>query len=235
MLQVRFVAFVLISFIAVQARSPEQVVATTPPAVETRSPNVSGYLQAQRSGEFGDEKPSKPSSVPPYPQQPGSNVPVRPEFENPAQNGNPTTPTERSLSGVWSTPFQVFKGTPKGCDLGYSGHLRIGGRKIVNPGTTLIEGTTVITQEGNQLKAPDVSVSVSDDGSFSDSTPPYTQSFQGTVSGNQFRWISSGEDFVNEYTGTISDDGNRITGKVVCRYSNLPRTATASFTWTRKN
>lgn len=92
------------------AKSSERVVAADVPA-------VSGDLLAQRSGEF-DDQPSAPpagnSPVPPYPQEVGPNVPVRPEFENP-DTPNPVKPnitpnleqnTTPDLTGNWI--YQIF-------------------------------------------------------------------------------------------------------------------------------
>ncbi len=74
-------------------QSSNRVVAATPPAVERSIADISGYLQAQRDpSEFGDE-PSAPSpgsnpQAPPFPQDPGPNFPVRPEFDDSVPNPN---------------------------------------------------------------------------------------------------------------------------------------------------
>jgi hypothetical protein len=71
------------------AQSSDRVVAATPPALEK---NIGDWL-GQRSGEFDDDKPSTPPGnnpqVPPYPQDPGPNQPVRPELDS---GGSPPPP-----------------------------------------------------------------------------------------------------------------------------------------------
>ncbi|GEM_PF-2749178 len=75
------------------ARSSDRVVAANPPAVER---NISDWLVQRTPGEF-DDAPSVPQGgnnpqVPPFPQDPGPNQPVRPEFDNP-NGGNPDSST----------------------------------------------------------------------------------------------------------------------------------------------
>lgn len=61
--------------------SSDRVVAATPPAVER---NISDWLVQRDPGEF-DDAPSAPSGsnpqVPPFPQDPGPNQPLRPDFD----------------------------------------------------------------------------------------------------------------------------------------------------------
>jgi len=74
-------------------QSSQRVVAATPPAVEKTIFNGFTDLLAQRDpSEFGDPQPSAPSpqqsnpQAPPFPQDPGPNFPVRPEFNNPGSS-----------------------------------------------------------------------------------------------------------------------------------------------------
>lgn len=84
------------------AKSSDRVVAATPPAVER---NISDWLVQRDPGEF-DDAPSVPSGsnpqVPPFPQDPGPNQPVRPDFDNPGSIP-PTQmqPNNDSLAGQW--------------------------------------------------------------------------------------------------------------------------------------
>ena len=68
------------------AKSSDRVVAATPPAVER---NISDWLVQRDPGEF-DDAPSAPSGsnpqAPPFPQDPGPNQPVRPDFDNEPEN-----------------------------------------------------------------------------------------------------------------------------------------------------
>jgi hypothetical protein len=73
------------------AKSSDRVVAATPPAVER---NISDWLVQRDPGEF-DDAPSAPSGsnpqAPPFPQDPGPNQPVRPDFDNPGSGGSTST------------------------------------------------------------------------------------------------------------------------------------------------
>ncbi|MEK0179351.1 hypothetical protein [Microcoleus anatoxicus] len=85
------------------AQSGDRVVAATPPAVER---NIADWLVQRDPGEF-DDAPSVPQGgsnpqAPPFPQDPGPNQPVRPDFDNPGSIP-PTQmqPNNDSLAGQW--------------------------------------------------------------------------------------------------------------------------------------
>lgn len=84
------------------AKASTRVVAANPPGWE--------ILQAQRDpGEFGGEPSSPPvgnAPVPPYPQQPGPNVPVRPDFDS-------TRGT--TFSQIGNNIYEINVVTPNGC------------------------------------------------------------------------------------------------------------------------
>lgn len=74
------------------AQSGDRVVAATPPAVER---NISDWLVQRDPGEFDDAPSVRPGSnpqAPPFPQDPGPNQPLRPDFDNP-NGGNPNSNT----------------------------------------------------------------------------------------------------------------------------------------------
>lgn len=75
------------------AKSSDRVVAATPPAVER---NIEDWL-VRDPGEF-DDAPSVPDGsnpqAPPFPQDPGPNQPVRPDFDNRDQNPTNTSPRQ---------------------------------------------------------------------------------------------------------------------------------------------
>lgn len=82
------------------AKSSDRVVAATPPAVER---NISDWLVQRDPGEF-DDAPSVPAGsnpqAPPFPQDPGPNQPLRPDFDNPT--GQTTVNTQApNLEGIW--------------------------------------------------------------------------------------------------------------------------------------
>lgn len=86
------------------AQSGDRVVAANPPAVER---NISDWLVQRAPGEF-DDAPSVPQGgnnpqVPPFPQDPGPNQPVRPDFDNdrqPSERQNPNN-IKQSGSSLW--------------------------------------------------------------------------------------------------------------------------------------
>lgn len=76
-------------------QSSQRVVAATSPAVENTIFDGFGDLLAQRDpSEFGDDQPSAPSpqqsnpQAPPFPQDPGPNFPVRPDFDDADTNSS---------------------------------------------------------------------------------------------------------------------------------------------------
>ncbi|MEL0590168.1 MAG: hypothetical protein U1V55_11075 [Planktothrix rubescens PR222] len=106
------------------AKSSERVVAATPPTVER---NISDWLVQRDPGEFDDAPSAPPGSnpqAPPFPQDPGPNQPVRPDFDNRDQNPvNPAAPSNnislQELTGTFitsyyadSSPESLFYWTP---------------------------------------------------------------------------------------------------------------------------
>ncbi|MFB2835580.1 hypothetical protein [Floridanema evergladense] len=200
-------------------QSSQRVVAATPPAIENTIFDGFSDLLAQRDpNEFGDPQPSTPSpqqsnpQAPPFPQDPGPNFPVRPEFNNP--NTNPINPSnsppsqpnitgrgQGNLTGEWTFKTQDFK-------------LNYDGSKLTCtpvPNAEMIQ-PTLLNQNGNKLEMQ------------SASNPIVNITFvgEGTLSGNQ---VNLQSDFVT-VTGTLSSDGNQITGKLDCQGVILPFTAT---------
>ncbi|MCC3406826.1 MAG: VWD domain-containing protein [Microcoleus sp. PH2017_10_PVI_O_A] len=89
------------------ARSGDRVVAATPPAVER---NISDWLVQRAPGEF-DDAPSVPSrsnpQAPPFPQDPGPNQPVRPDFDNPSiPQPNQAQSKNYLFTGLWA--FMIY-------------------------------------------------------------------------------------------------------------------------------
>jgi hypothetical protein len=97
-------------------QSGDRVVAATPLAVER---NIEDWLVQRAPGEFDDAPSVPPGSnpqAPPFPQDPGPNQPVRPDFDNPGSGQpqsrpqvdqpNPSQPIQpeldnNSLAGIW--------------------------------------------------------------------------------------------------------------------------------------
>lgn len=97
-------------------KSSDRVVAATPPAVER---NISDWLVQRDPGEFDDAPSVPPGSnpqAPPFPQDPGPNQPVRPDFDNPGSGQpqirpqvdrpNPSQPIQQQptfsfVEGIW--------------------------------------------------------------------------------------------------------------------------------------
>lgn len=111
-------------------QSSQRVVAATPPAVENTIFDGFSDLLAQRDpSEFGDPQPSTPSpqqsnpQAPPFPQDPGPNFPVRPEFNNP-DSSQPIQqqPASDSLDGTWL--YRVYA-SPSVNDLIFSAPVKI--------------------------------------------------------------------------------------------------------------
>ncbi|TAG64546.1 MAG: hypothetical protein EAZ25_19745 [Oscillatoriales cyanobacterium] len=81
------------------AQSGDRVVAATPPAVER---NIGDWL-VRDPGEFDDAPSVRPGSnpqAPPFPQDPGPNQPLRPDFDNPTGQTTVTTQVP-NLEGIW--------------------------------------------------------------------------------------------------------------------------------------
>lgn len=135
-----------------------------------------------------------------------------------------------NLTGNWVVkdwPHFVIDDT--GCTTDYSGRLQINGRDEYDEGNGAVE----ITQKGDEVTIPNQLVTWYDGGN----SGSYTYTHKASVSGNKIRIISSTNlrgGSTEEYVGTISADGNTITGEVLCRGVRGPATARGTFTWTRK-
>ncbi len=137
-------------------------------------------------------------------------------------------PTEKlNLTGTWIGKGSKFTLDQRGCISGYAG-------KLINNDQDPDQGIEItVIQMGNKLIIPDQVITYW--GSYSAS---YKQHTQGTVSGNKVRLLTSATPsfgrFTMESLGTISDDGNTITGEILCKGSRGPATARVNFTWTKQ-
>lgn len=133
------------------------------------------------------------------------------------------------LTGNWVGKNANFTLNDTGCTAGSSdGRLEINGRDT-DQGVEF-----EVIQKGNQLTIPDRLVTWSNGGSRGS----YTHTHRGSISGSKIRIISSGNlegGFTTEAVGTISADGNTVTGEVLCRGVRGSATARGTFIWTRKN
>ena len=120
------------------------------------------------------------------------------------------------LNGEWIMRGNTVTGDNRGCTLG--------GNCSAN-GSSCSEFKVNILHQSN---------SISYSSAVSSSGGSYVFSVRGTVSGNSINTVGTGGGFTNESQGTISNDGNTITGKGVCSYSGGPAKATQTFTLTRK-
>ncbi len=125
-----------------------------------------------------------------------------------------------SLSGTWTAkrdPFYTAEREP-GCHAGSSGAPSFGASEF-----TMVQSGRSISIPGNF-------------GGWSSTrgSKGYGSAAGGTVSGKVFTLRSTEGGFTNEHTGTISNDRNTITGRVVCSHSSGSAKAEGSFTFTRK-
>lgn len=137
---------------------------------------------------------------------------------------NATTPPARQvdLTGIWIGQASKFTLDQRGCTAGYAGNLD------TDKGDEI-----TVTQRGNQVIIPPQNITYS--GMYNGS---YTQESQGTISGSHFELTTSANPssgrFTLKNTGTLSDDGNTITGEIFCKTTAGSATAKGTFTWTRK-
>lgn len=137
---------------------------------------------------------------------------------------NATTPPARQvdLTGIWIGQASKFTLDQRGCTAGYAGNLD------TDKGDEI-----TVTQRGNQVIIPPQNITYS--GIYNGS---YTQESQGTISGSHFELTTSANPssgrFTLKNTGTLSDDGNTITGEIFCKTTAGSATAKGTFTWTRK-
>ncbi|XZO03088.1 MAG: hypothetical protein ACM65L_04815 [Microcoleus sp.] len=150
------------------AQSGDRVVAATPPAVER---NISDWLVQRDPGEFDDAPSVRPGSnpqAPPFPQDPGPNQPLRPDFDNRDQNPvNPAAPSNnislQELTGTFitsyyadSSPESLFYWTPvkvteteEGLVAQFCDEDCVSGRKLSpNVKHLPLQETTIIEDEG---------------------------------------------------------------------------------------
>lgn len=105
------------------ARSSDRVVAANSPVVER---NISDWLVQRAPGEF-DDAPSVPQGgnnpqVPPFPQDPGPNQPVRPDFDNPGSGSSADRTIEPGVTmtdarALSSDTFEFTLRSPEDCIL----------------------------------------------------------------------------------------------------------------------
>lgn len=136
------------------------------------------------------------------------------------------TTNQIDLTGTWVENASVVTIDQRGCTGGYSGDLSVGDQDPQHRVFSLRES-------GNQLIFPTETTtwgSGSNRGSG-------TQFYQGTVSGNQVTYIISGNaggGFTAQFTGNISEDGNTVSGKGICRGFRGSATANVTFSWKRQ-
>ncbi|MEH2389205.1 MAG: hypothetical protein V7K14_26240 [Nostoc sp.] len=151
--------------------------------------------------------------------------PANAEQERPLVSDNEKPITDLTGTWIWrGTTFSIHKG---GCTAGYTGELTFNGQNA-DQGVEI-----TFTQKNNQVLIPGTAVAYSPGLSQG-----YTESNQGTISGNRFRLISLGNpsfaDSTVDHVGTVSNDGNTITGESFCKSPSGPATAKGTFTLTRK-
>lgn len=132
------------------------------------------------------------------------------------------------LTGVWIVKGSIFTHDSRGCTLGWIG-------KVTTDGQDSNRGVEVtIRQSGNQLIIPKQVIEYSGRNSGS-----YTQYNQGKVSGNRVTQVTWADTFLGRVTtesvGTISSDGNTITGELFCKNTSGSATAKGTFISTRKH
>jgi hypothetical protein len=129
------------------------------------------------------------------------------------------------LTDIWIRTLTVFAINSTGCTSTDSG--------TINGTSTNSDQEFAIIQKGNKLIFPTEAISWSsgiNNGS-------YLLSAQGIVNGKKVKIIYSGnllQGFTQEFEGTISNDGNTITGEIFCQAYSGTATTTQSFTWKRK-
>ncbi len=139
-----------------------------------------------------------------------------------AQQTNSSTP---DLSGIWIRQGTTFRGDEQGCSVGYNGRLNFE-QQDANSGVEFN-----LNQQGNKLIFADENVTYSSD----EGNGSFVMSTNGTVSDNQVEIVYSGGGFTTQFTGTISEDGERVTGQTLCQFTGGAATATGSFTWVRQS
>ncbi|MCC3469855.1 MAG: hypothetical protein JGK37_28910 [Microcoleus sp. PH2017_06_SFM_O_A] len=100
--------------------SSDRVVAATPPAVER---NISDWLVQRAPGEFDDAPNVSPGSnpqAPPFPQDPGPNQPVRPDFDSPGSGSSADRAIEPGVTmtdarALSSDTFEFTLRSPEDC------------------------------------------------------------------------------------------------------------------------
>ena len=167
----------------------------------------------------------------PEPTQSSTSQSDRPHAPEPTQpptsssTSNPTLPgstNQIDLTGDWIESASVVTIDNKGCTLADGGNLIVDGQDPQHRVFTL-------RQSGNQLTFPTVETAWQSGSG--------TQSYQGSVSGNRVTYIISGNaggGFTAQSTGTISDNGNRVSGEGICRGNSGSATANVTFTWVRQ-
>ncbi|NMF59088.1 hypothetical protein [Pseudanabaena yagii] len=157
---------------------------------------------------------------------------------------------QRDLTGVWTIDYTPLFTSNEGCSINTIAKFSQIKRTYIN-GRDLGNKITLV-QKANKLISPPILVFspllytqdigkpiISSGIIFSTpNNPVFANYSSGSINGNQIVFdkyaveqniLSS----VLNYTGTISADGNKIVGTVVCHASSGSRTAQGNFQWTR--
>ena len=169
---------------------------------------------------------SIPQTRTPNRNQPQPQPATSPQRPANVANEKPTT----DLTGVWLTERLGSQCTINSCVLTPPPVPSL----TVNGQTGIVSGEVAITQNGNQISIPDRVFKW--DGGY------YTYRYSnGVISGNKFTLdetavdTSVGWGYTNSYAGTVSQDGNTITGEVTYKpHTGSNNTATTNFIW-KKN
>lgn len=127
----------------------------------------------------------------------------------------------QGLTGVWTDDYsQVFEITPYSCIV--SKYLKASQLEATYPNGKIVDGNTLfMIQKGNSLISPPVTISSR---LILNSSPNIAAYSSGRVNKSQiiFNQFSTTQGVLVAtitYTGTISDDGNKIIGTAVCKPS----------------
>ncbi|MHC5823621.1 MAG: hypothetical protein ACYT04_49270, partial [Nostoc sp.] len=179
---------------------------------------------------------SKPNTTPPSGQNPinePANQTFQPNTTSPSGQNSikelPKAPelvttNQIDLTDTWNQTRTGFRVTSNSCTVG-SPPATVHNAKTGED----LKGVITIVQNGNQIRIPDRKVVYSGEN--------YIEYAKGNVSGSSVsltETTSVSWGFTNIYTGTISNDGNTVKGKVVCKPSSGSTTAEGTFTWKRQ-
>ncbi|MGI2906811.1 hypothetical protein [Tolypothrix sp. VBCCA 56010] len=126
------------------------------------------------------------------------------------------------LSGSWDKGvYSHFTFNDEGCTAGYSGEVKTSEKSQIN-----------ITQTGNKL----IFATIENTYKSNDRSGSFKLQRSGSVTGNkvqiEMKGITDlGGTVTLTYTGNVSNNGNTIKGKRVCKYSEGSATGEDDFTW----